>query len=76
MSYDDPMALATGASIGERLLDVLGLKGQLVSRVVIDVKGTNLVEVTVHREVTNGDLEPVLTEVSRYKLVPAEELPA
>jgi hypothetical protein len=74
---DQPKALATSVSIGEQLLQVLGLEGQHVKRVVIEIKAVDVVNVTVERYVTNDDMYAVfgVIDVDKYKLVRREGAP-
>lgn len=69
--------LATSVSIGAVLLKALGLEGQLIKRVVIDIDALDIVNVTVYRYVTDETLRAAIgeLEVDKYKLVRREEAP-
>lgn len=55
---------------GSRLVDALGLKGRLISRVQLNVQACQIPEVTITEEIRQGDEFVAL--VSQYKLVPKD----
>lgn len=66
------MQLATTSNIADKLLDVLGLKGQSVTSIVIRVDVNSVVEVDVTRHIGFDEFQQVIHEFTPYKLAPKD----
>ena len=66
------MGAISGFTLGARLIEILGLKGQQVYNIEIKVAVDDAVRVTVEKFVTSEEAGEIVKVLSEYKLCRAE----